>query len=346
VPWPLPFAPPAGPPHPTAWRAPAKPVNDNKADPNADPQAPPKEAPKDSAEASAKVAEEPGPKPSNDNAVAPEAPIKVDEKALRESVELTITEHAWGQGRNLSGIRTDLIENGDDLNAIMSATERMYADEITKQRGGTEVLTNAQLKAQADELADIPGFSQDLDPVRNILGEPVTPPPTYGPGWLSPIVAGVHTGKEQPTTPEWKASPREDVKDEMARLALIGDKGFTHPPTTKDGVDLLDYRSPVTGKTAYDRWLELTGTVKMGGMNVHEMLAAEIASSAYQAMMTDGSEEDDEDGSRIGHIKTILGGFRMMAMEELKREMPDLAQELMKGQISRARALVQQPKQN
>lgn len=192
----------------------------------------------------------------------------------------------------------------------------------------------------------IPGFSQELDPVRNILGEPVTPPPTYGPGWLSPIVAGVHTGKEQPTTKEWKASPREDVKDEMARLALIGDKGFFHPPTTKDGVDLLDYRSPVTGKTAYDRWLELTGTVKMGGMNVHEMLAGEIASRPYQDMMTDGDEEEDLDGSRIGYIKTILGGFRMLALEELKKEMPNLAQELVKGQIARARALVQQPREN
>lgn len=192
----------------------------------------------------------------------------------------------------------------------------------------------------------VPGFSQDLDPVRNILGEPVTPPPTYGPGWLSPIVAGVHTGKEQPTTKEWKASPREDVKDEMARLALIGDKGFTHPPTVQDGVDLLDHRSPVTGRTAYDRYLELTGEVKMGGMNVHEMLAAEIASRAYQDMMTDGDEEEDLDGSRLGHLKVILGGFRLMAMEALKKEMPDLAQELIKGQIARARALVQQPKQN
>ncbi|WP_038358594.1 pentatricopeptide repeat-containing protein [Bosea sp. UNC402CLCol] len=192
----------------------------------------------------------------------------------------------------------------------------------------------------------IPGYSQELDPVRNILGEPVTPPPTIGPAWLSPIVAGVHTGKEQPTTKEWKASPREDVKDEMARLALIGNKGFSPPPTTQDGVDLLDYRSPVTGKTAYDRWLELTGEVKMAGQNIHEMLASEIASRPYQAMMTDGSEEQDEEGSRIGHIKVILGGFRMMAMEQLKKEMPDLAQELLKGQIARARALVQQPKQN
>jgi pentatricopeptide repeat protein len=192
----------------------------------------------------------------------------------------------------------------------------------------------------------VPGFSQDLDPVRNILGEPVTPPPTYGPGWLSPIVAGVHTGLEQPTTKDWKASPREDVEDEMARLALIGNKGFTHPPTVQDGVDLLDYRSPVTGKTAYDRYLELTGEVKMAGMNIHEMLAAEIGSRAYQDMMTDGDEEEDLDGSRIGHLKVVLGGFRLMAMEALKKEMPDLAQEIIKGQIARARALVQQSKQN
>lgn len=190
----------------------------------------------------------------------------------------------------------------------------------------------------------VPGFSQDLDPVRNILGEPVTPPPTYGPGWLSPIVAGVHTGKEQPTTKEWKASPREDVKDEMARLALIGDKGFTHPPTSIGNVDLLEFRSPVTGKTAYDRYLELTGEVKMGGQNIHEMLASEIASRPYQTMMTDGDEDDD--GSRMGHIKTILGGFRMMALEELKKEMPELAVELTNDSIAKARALVQQPKQN
>jgi len=58
----------------------------------------------------------------------------------------------------------------------------------------------------------------------------------------------------------------------------------------------------------------------------------------------DQTEWPGLDGSRIGHIKVILGGFRMMAMEELKKEMPDLAQELLKGQIARARALVQQPK--
>lgn len=84
----------------------------------------------------------------------------------------------------------------------------------------------------------------------------------------------------------------------------------------------------------------------MAGMNIHEMLAGEIASRAYQEMMTDGDEEEDLEGSRIGHLKVVLGGFRMMAMEQLKKEMPDLAQELLKGQIARARALVQQRKQN
>lgn len=261
---------------------------------------------------------------------------------------LIVTVKQLGSKSYLQGLTEflDALNNPDrNTEKLAKSLAASFAPNLIAKMGDDPYQREARTAMEAVR-RKIPGYSQELDPVRNILGEPVTPPPTIGPAWLSPIVAGVHTGKEQPTTKEWKASPREDVKDEMARLALIGNKGFSLPPTTKDGVDLLEYRSPVTGKTAYDRYLELTGEVKIGGMNIHEMLASEIASRPYQAMMTDGDEEQDEEGSRIGHIKVILGGFRMMAMEQLKKEMPDLAQELMKGQIARARALVQQPKQN
>ncbi|MDX3807026.1 MAG: hypothetical protein QHC89_11580 [Bosea sp. (in: a-proteobacteria)] len=64
-------------------------------------------------------------------------------------------------------------------------------------------------------------------------------------------------GNDQPTTKQWKASPRDELKDELARLSLIGGNAFSPPGKTKGNVDLTEFRSMVTGKTAYDRYHRL-----------------------------------------------------------------------------------------
>ncbi|WNJ91764.1 hypothetical protein [Bosea sp. 685] len=184
----------------------------------------------------------------------------------------------------------------------------------------------------------LPGYSEDLDPIRNILGEPVTPVPTLGPSWLSPIASDTHKGGLQPTTAAWKATPNDDVKDELARLSLVGDKGFTPAAQVQHNVDLLEHRSPITEKTAYDRYVQLTGEVTMGGRTLAQELEHIIRSPTYKSRLTDGDEEYD--GSRIGLVKEIIGGYRLMAFEALQKEIPELRVAVRRERTNAARALM------
>lgn len=183
-----------------------------------------------------------------------------------------------------------------------------------------------------------PGFSEELDPVRNILGEPVTPPPTLGPSWLSPVVSDTHRGNDQPTTEAWKASPRDDLKDELARLSLIGDNAFAPPGKTKGNVDLTEFKSVVTGKTAYDRYQELTGLVKLDDKTLQETMQEFIRSPEYRTELTDGDEEYD--GSRIKVLKAILGAYRQAAEQQLGEENPEVREAVIKDRIRAHRAMV------
>lgn len=183
-----------------------------------------------------------------------------------------------------------------------------------------------------------PGFSEELDPVRNILGEPVTPPPTLGPAWLSPVVSDTHRGNDQPTTAEWKASPREDLKDELARLSLVGSNAFAPPPKTKGNVDLTEFKSTVTGKTAYDRYQELVGLVKLENKTLQETLQEFIGSPEYRTELTDGDEEHD--GSRVKVLKAILGAYRQAAEQQLGEENPEVREAILKDRIRAHRAMV------
>lgn len=202
-----------------------------------------------------------------------------------------------------------------------------------------------EVRSVLDELRKrTPGFSQDLDPQRNILGEAITPPPTIGPSWLSPVIKTNHWGDQTANTAEWRATPQADPKDEMARLAVVGNKSFTPPAKEQEGIDLTEHTSPVTGKTAYDRLQELTGTVRMNGKSLTEMLERAVSSDAYKNRMTDSDEELD--GSRIGYLKTIIGSYRLLALQALKKEMPGLADEMKQQTIAKARALVQTRPQN
>lgn len=185
-----------------------------------------------------------------------------------------------------------------------------------------------------------PGYSTELDPVRDVFGTAKTPPPALGPGWLSPITMG-HSKDPTPTNwAEWRKSPRDSVRDEVARLAVVGDTSVLPPPIEKDGVDLTEHVSPVTGFTAYDRWQELTGTIKVGGKTLEERLGVLMSSNTYKNVLTDGSDEFD--GSRMGQVKKLFSAYRQAALHELGKEDPALGQALIAGRVAKGRALVQQ----
>lgn len=186
--------------------------------------------------------------------------------------------------------------------------------------------------------ARTPGFSLEVDPVRNVLGEKVVLPPAWGPDFISPIAQNTHAGGAQPLTEEWKATPQSVVSEELARQMFLENSAIRLPPKNKDGVDLTQYRSE-NGFTAYDRWQELTGTVKVGGKTLTEALHKAINGRTYRERMTDGDTQLG--GSRADALRSIIGAYRTAAERQLRREDRDLDLAMKQGRHRAALAKVQ-----
>lgn len=185
----------------------------------------------------------------------------------------------------------------------------------------------------------LPG-NEGLDPVRNVLGEAVSPPPGWGPDWLSPIAQTTRPGGSQPVTREWRNEVQSDVHSEIARQLVRHNQALRPPAPEVGTVDMREFRHPETQRTAYDRYQELTGTVTIGGVTLKQRLEALIASDTYRNSATDGTF--DHDGSRIDIIRSVVGAYRQMAERQLRREMPDLHRALLNEQRTRALTRVPQ----
>jgi len=177
----------------------------------------------------------------------------------------------------------------------------------------------------------VPGYSDDLDPRRNVLGEKQYIPPALGPDWLSPVVTGYNKNDTQPITEEWKRTPKEDVYDELSRVTFLNNSPIRQPARMQYGVDLTQYRSPDTGYTAYDRYQELVGVVKDNdGLTLKERLGELFKSDEYKNVLGDG--DIGVDGGRIEAIRNVVGAFRQMALDQLRQEIPQLHYDLIEGQ--------------
>jgi hypothetical protein len=174
----------------------------------------------------------------------------------------------------------------------------------------------------------IPGLSDELDPRRNVLGEVVTVPEGFGPDALSPFAYV-----------KWKD---DKVAREIARL----EHGFQlPPPILGETIDLREDRWRVSeNQTAYDRYQELVGTVRVGGKTLKEFLDTYIASPAYERM-TDNFRLDgyDVEGSKVKTIRSIIGMYRKRARAQLLKENPKLMDAYRNDRMLRARAKVDAP---
>jgi hypothetical protein len=187
--------------------------------------------------------------------------------------------------------------------------------------------------------ARLPG-SEGVDPVRNVLGEPIAVPPGYGPDWISPIGETVRPGGPQPITPEWRRTVQDRVHDEIARQLIIHNSALRPPPPIMEGeVDLRKWTSPKTGRTAYDRYQELVGLVEIGGQTLRERLSDLIHSPLYRDVATDGTF--DHDGSRIDLIRRVIGYYRQAAERALREEIPELDRALTQAEMRRRMIRVQ-----
>ena len=177
--------------------------------------------------------------------------------------------------------------------SISGGVARVIDPEVREKRELTDAL-----------IGRIPGWSKSLPVSRNIIGEPIVMDHQFSANFLA-----------------IRATKIKDnvLEKELAQFAY----GFAVPETTKGGMDLLDEEYKIGEQLAYDRYTELVGQVRIGGLDLRQRLRKLIGSAEYQRLTPD----DDEDGNhspRIGRIKRELRRYRDRAWKQTLREQPRL----------------------
>tara|TARA_R100001082_G_scaffold104717_1_gene76282 strand:+ start:3987 stop:8426 length:4440 start_codon:yes stop_codon:yes gene_type:complete len=173
----------------------------------------------------------------------------------------------------------------------------------------------------------LPGFVDQVAPKRTVLGDIVYRENPLGTTAFNPI---------------YKSTDKKDVvANEMARTQ----HGFSMPGKKFYGIPEIDLTEiPVEGKfDAYDRYLELSGTLKIGGKTMKQRLKSLIQSKAYQRL----PEEVDYDATgrksqRIKQINNVINAYRSRARYDLLKELPQL-RELFDGAMAARRAIGTSP---
>jgi hypothetical protein len=164
------------------------------------------------------------------------------------------------------------------------------------------------------------GWRQTLPMARNFLGEPVDKPHTA----LTPIF-----GEEHDVSTFFVPFAYSKVSDDLIDLEVqkLG-YGFTPPPTTRGGVDLTEQLAEDGVQTAYDRWMELHGEVKIGDLTLREALREMIQSEGYQALTEEST--DDLRSPRIRLLRKLIRQYRQAAFAQLQREIPGVRETMVK----------------
>jgi hypothetical protein len=178
------------------------------------------------------------------------------------------------------------------------------AQQIGRAFGGDPYLreVNGALEAMK---AKVPGLSADLPPKRSwITGKPRSyDEGIWGiPGSIAPLNQSTRKG--------------DPVLEELVNLGYE-----KRAPLKKLGSIELDPKQ-------YDRYLELHGTVKIGGMTMYQRIEKTMQRGDYdldRKRYPDAPADYKEEGRRYKMIDKIVLMYREKAKAELVREMPELA---------------------
>ena len=216
--------------------------------------------------------------------------------------------------RGLNNLMKAVQDPGTYLPKLVRDIGAGFVPSALNQMQNTEheiILRDARSFADAT-LKRIPGASEQVPPQRTILGDAVfreNPLGLLGPA--SPI--NISTAKN------------DVVAQELSTL-----NGHFGMPSSKlhglNDLDMRDFRNE-SGQPAYDRWMELSGTVKINGKTLKQALASAIKTKEYQALPKKLTGEAIEMKSpRINIINKIIRGYRNQAQIKVLGEYPELYQ--------------------
>ena len=220
----------------------------------------------------------------------------------------------------LAGI-SNVLQALDQPDRHMSKLARTYASSMipfSSFQGqslytfGDEHMRDVQSMTEA-LMAKTPFYSDQVRPLRNVLGDPVRRTTSAGTDKIGSVMNMFFPLHYTQTT--------DDVlKLEFEKLG----HGFTPPKPRTMGLDLTGYSSR-TGQDAFDRWQELNGKVSVRGKTLKQSLRKLINSREY-LKLTPYSDFKAQ-SPRIGKIKSVLERFKAEAFERLLKEYPDLARD-------------------
>ena len=149
-----------------------------------------------------------------------------------------------------------------------------------------------------------PGGFSDLPVKRDVLGDPIQRAKAFPFALFGP-------------------TPYTMVKNDKISRELVRTGASIAPPDrTTNGVDWTEFQ--YEGKeTAYDRWMELHGTVRIQGRTLRQQLERTIRSKEYQLLSLTGA--DEVDSPRVRVLRNIVGTYRAKAKNLVLREIPELA---------------------
>lgn len=158
-----------------------------------------------------------------------------------------------------------------------------------------------EIRGAMDSVMNRIGMSGKLDRKRNALGE-----------------VQLNYGSKMDPMQVFTADNREADKlmDEITRLSMVHSSSFDAPRSRFGDVDLRDV--PYSdNQSMFDRWMEKTSEVKVGGKTLRVRLEEFVSSERYKRL-ADGDR--DLTGKNEQQIKKIIRKYRDKAKGELMRE--------------------------
>lgn len=184
-----------------------------------------------------------------------------------------------------------------------------------------------ETRTLADNVMARTGLYNRVDPRRNLLGEPVVRNlPKYDPLGLS------HSDIRE----------IDPVMEELTRVGVITQSVTGMPARRLAGPNRIDLAEVPYSDTQsiYDRWMELTGTVEIGGRTLREELEYVMSSRAYIEAY-DGDIGVTSRGTKGAILRQVISAYRQAARAELP-ELLELieAERLGQGNLIRSGASV------
>jgi hypothetical protein len=163
--------------------------------------------------------------------------------------------------------------------------------------------------SQMDRLRNrVPGLSENLAPMRNVLGERMRRTYSIGDNALTNLALPI----------AYRRVSSDTLDKEFAALQF----GFSPPSRQLQGLNLIEYETR-SGQQVYDRYLQLHGEVKLEGRSLRQTLTQLVKSGDYKRL--DDLTTAEFVSPRVSAIQSVIRDFREEALRTLFRETPQLA---------------------